>query len=110
MFKSSILSIRTSLGFLLKDDLFKVDIKFLIWLISILFLSSSTSIEIKLGFDLFVTNLKDLLSGLIMKFSESYERSSSEDKIWLIIWYAKVDFPIPFSPDSSILLGSLLFL
>ena len=94
----------------LNDDLFKVKIKFLIWLISILFLSSSTSIEIKLGFDLFVTNLKDLLSELILKFSESYERSSSEDKIWLIIWYAKVDFPIPFSPDSSILLGSLLFL
>ena len=25
-------------------------------------------------------------------------------------WYAKVDFPIPFSPDNNILLGSFLFL
>ena len=71
MFKSSILSIRTSLGFLLKDDLFKVDIKFLIWLISILFLSSSISIEIKFGLDLFKINLNDLFSGLILKFFSS---------------------------------------
>ena len=68
MFKNSILSISTNLGFLLKDDLFKVIIKFLIWLISILFLSSLISIEIKFGLDLFIINLKDLLSGLITKF------------------------------------------
>ena len=30
MFKSSILSMRTNLGFVLKDDLFRVNIKFLI--------------------------------------------------------------------------------
>ena len=72
MFKSSILSIRTSLGFVLKDDLFKFNIKFLIWLISILFLSSAMSIEMKLGLDLFEINLNDLFSGLIVKFFYDY--------------------------------------
>jgi len=48
---------------------------------SIRLLSDRLMSKPKLGFDLFVTNLKDLLSELILKFSESYERSSSEDKI-----------------------------
>ena len=68
IFKSSMLSMSTSLGFVLKEDLFKVKIKFLIWLISIFFFSSSISIKIKFGLDLFIINLNDLLFGLISKF------------------------------------------
>ena len=65
VFKNSILSIKTNLGFSLKDDLLSADITSLIWLISIIFLSKVTSIIVKLGFDLFKTVLKELLSGLI---------------------------------------------
>ncbi len=78
---NSILSINTNLGLVLKEDLFNVRIKFLIWLISIFFFSSWISTNIKLGLDLFWTNLNDLLSGIIFKLSKSYEKSSFEDKI-----------------------------
>ena len=67
VFKNSILSIKTNLGFSLKDDLLSFNITSLIWFISIIFFSERTSITIKLGFDLFNTVLKILLFGLIWK-------------------------------------------
>ena len=61
-FKHSILSIKTNLGFLLNDDLFKLIISSLIWFISIDFLSSLTSIVIKFVLDLLLIVLNSELS------------------------------------------------
>ena len=68
IFNNSILSINTILGLSLKEDLLSDKIKFLIWSISIFFLSAETSINIKFGFDLFWTNLNDLFSEFIWRF------------------------------------------
>ena len=65
IFNNSILSIRTNLGFLLNDDLFKLIISSLIWFISIDFLSSLTSIVIKFVLDLLLIVLNSGLSLLI---------------------------------------------
>ena len=45
MFKNSILSINTNLGLSLNDDLFRLLIKFLTWLMSIDFFSLDISIK-----------------------------------------------------------------
>ena len=66
-FKYSILSINTNLGLVLNEDLFKSLINFLIWFMSINFLSTSISIRIKFGFDLFKTVLNEWLFGFILK-------------------------------------------
>ena len=59
-FKFSILSMITNLSLSLKDDLFKFEIKSLIWFISIFFLSMCVSIRVKFGFDPLITNLYDI--------------------------------------------------
>ena len=53
LFKNSILSININLGLLFNEDLFKFDIKSLIWFISIDLFSKLTSIKKKFGLDLF---------------------------------------------------------
>ena len=74
IFNKSILSIKTNLGLELNDDLFKFEIKSLIWLISIFFLSSLTSIKFRFGFVLFWVSLYDLFSWqpLLKKMCLSY--------------------------------------
>ena len=80
-FKNSILSMRTNLGFSLKEDLLRFEIISLIWLISIDFFSLFISINIKFGFDLFNIVLNEEFSGFINKFFGSYLKSSFLDKI-----------------------------
>ena len=62
MFRYSILSIKINLGLEFNDDLFKLLIKFLIWSMSIFFFSELISIKLKIGWDPFCINLKDLFS------------------------------------------------
>ena len=69
--RNSILSIKTNLGFLLNDDLFKFKISLLIWLMSIFFLSKSKSINMKFGFDPFNIVLNVWFRGFIIKLFKS---------------------------------------
>ena len=69
IFKNSILSINTNLGLLLNEDLLRFKINFLIWFISIDFLSVSISIILKFGLDLLIIVLKVRLLESILKVS-----------------------------------------
>ena len=78
-FKNSILSINTNLGLLLKEDLFKFNIKFLIWDISIDFFCL---ISIKLKLILYCLKLIWMTYSFINQIMiRIYGNCSSFDKI-----------------------------